>query len=77
MYHRVNDGWTPDTHLAAFQLDVLNLLFWSKTEAAVNNKGRPEKTPRPGVVVEVAENSSDAMVMSIGDYMKRLNGEET
>lgn len=39
--------WTVDQHLAAAQVDALNLLVWAKTKDAQRGRGKPEPVPRP------------------------------
>lgn len=41
--------WGPTEHLAAAQLDVQNLLLWSKTKDGAKNRRRPKPVPRPGM----------------------------
>ena len=41
--------WGLPEQLQAASVDALNLLVWSKTEDAANNRNRPTPVPRPGV----------------------------
>ncbi len=68
VFFRVNEGWDPNTHKITDLIDIGKLLLWSKTEAAQDNRDRPEPEVRPGASVPAEE-----PVMTIGDYM-RLSG---
>lgn len=66
VFHKVNAGWTSDTHQLATLIDVGQLLLWAKTEDAQRNINRPDLVPRPGL--EPVDPGPPSM--TIGDYMK-------
>lgn len=75
MFHYRNQGWTVGDHLSAFQLDVLNMLWWAKTKDGQDNRNRPQPTPRPTAPVQQTEpdDEEDAgWVMTVEDYVRMV-----
>jgi hypothetical protein len=74
LYHEYNNGWTVNEHLLTDILEVQDMLLWTKTKAAQNNKNRPKRRYRPG---QESKKSDAKQVMTVAEYMKRTGMEVT
>lgn len=74
VFHLRNEGWTVGDHLAAFQLDVLNDLYWARTEDGPKGINRPERTPRPTVPEpdKPPEEGEESFVTTVADYVRMV-----
>lgn len=72
-FHYRNQGWTVGDHLSAFQLDVLNHLWWAKTADGHKGINRPPPTLRPTTVVQPQPEDEDSgFVMTVEDYVRMV-----
>lgn len=74
VFHYRNQGWTVGDHLSAFQLDVLNMLWWAKTKDGHDGINRPQRTPRPIVAVQQPpqDEEDSGFVMTVEDYLRMV-----
>jgi hypothetical protein len=73
VFHHRNQGWLVGDHLAAFQLDVLNRLWWAKTVDGQKDVNRPAPTPRPGTPeTGAAEDDSSPFTVTVEDYLRMV-----
>jgi hypothetical protein len=71
IHREINEGWTVTDHLITDMLEVQDLLLWSKTKAAQENKRRPKRRPRPdGKKKKQQQQVDDKQVMTVEEYMK-------
>jgi hypothetical protein len=70
VYHQLHSGWTINDHLAAHQLDVLNLLWWAKTEDGQKNRRRPQPTPKPGMTKP--EDTISEFAVAVDEYERMV-----
>jgi len=77
LYHEMRQGWTISDHLLADQIDILNLLLWTKSKDAhrENPRHRPERIRRPGIKFEVKKSpeqeQEQARPMTVAEYAEK------
>lgn len=61
-------------HLEALQLDVLSLLYWSKTVDGQANRNRPTPTPRPGMPTtdEPEDEGGSPFTSTVEEYLQMV-----
>lgn len=70
IFHQLHKGWGIGDHLAALQLDVLNHLYWAKTENGQKNINRPTPTERPGVPQITEADEASEFTVTVEDYLR-------
>lgn len=75
VYAAINEGWTPDTYMAANIVDLLAVLAWQNTEDGSTGVRQPAPTPRPSdrtadTSGTVSAGMTEATVTTVGEFLE-------